>query len=1153
MEGAVLVIGGGIAGIQTSLDLTELGFKVYLVEKTPSIGGRMSQLDKTFPTNDCSLCILAPKMVEVYRNPNIELMTYHEVKKVSGKLGDFTATILKKPRYIDGTKCKGCGDCAAKCPKIEVPNIFDMNLGKRKSVYIPFPQAVPPVYLIDPELCLKFTKGVCGVCEKVCKAEAIDYEQKPLEFEINVGAIVVATGFDILDEELSSRWGYHYQNVISALEYERILCASGPFGGHVLRPSDQKEPENIVFVQCAGSRDHRENVPYCSSVCCMYTAKEAIITKEHSEHSNCFVFRHDIRAFGKNFYEFTQRAQEEYGVKYFQTKISKINEDPETKDLILYYEDLKTGKFNDFRANLVVLTTPLVPSSGTRELAKILDIDLDEYGFFKEQSYFNKSMSSKEGIYLCGFCQGPMDIPETVADSSGVASQITSLLHSVSYTQLKEKIIEEEEKEVQTSDEPRIGVLICHCGINIGKYIEVPSVAEYVRSLPNVVFCEDNLYSCSSDSQERIKEVIKEYDLNRFIVASCTPRTHEVLFQETCQEAGLNKYLFEMVNIRDQCSWVHMNEFEAATQKAKDLIRMAVAKSRLLTPLKEEVIEITPTALIIGGGISGMTAALNIANQGFQTFIVEKENNLGGNLKYLNVLYPINYEAMEFLNETKLKVENNENIQVFLGSKIEGVKGYIGNYNVSILNAREETHELKIGTIIVATGALEHKPYGLFEYKEGNDNVITQLEMEQKLKTKDKSWLENINRITTILCVNARQKEGITYCSNVCCGNAIKNISYLKSLKPELEIVVLYRDLQMAKKKYEDYYRNRRKDAIFLRYDLENLPEVVKKSDKPEKYMIKIFDTNLQEDVEFESDLVVLSSPMVPPDNKELAKMLKVPLDSNGFFLEAHVKLRPLDFATDGIFLCGCAQWPKNIQDSISQANGSAGRASRFLNAKTMKTSGIVAQSNPALCIGCGQCESVCPYNAIELVVAIKEFEEVNVSSEKSFINPALCKGCGTCAATCPNGAISIKHYDFDQISAMIDSYFNPEILVFCCNWCSYAGADLAGVSRFQYPPNMRIVRVMCSGRVDPSFIVKALKEGADGVLITGCHIGDCHYISGNEYTQERFERLQQIIIKQLGINEKRVKLEWVSASEGKRFAELITNFSEEIKEIGPL
>ncbi|MFX1383691.1 MAG: hydrogenase iron-sulfur subunit [Promethearchaeota archaeon] len=1152
MEGAVLVIGGGIAGIQTSLDLTELGYKVYLVEKSPSIGGRMAQLDKTFPTNDCSLCILAPKMVEVFRNPNIELMTYHEVKKVSGKPGNFTATILKKPRYVDENKCKGCGDCASKCPKIEVPNIFDMNLGKRKSIYIPFPQAVPPIYVIDPELCLKLTKGVCGVCSKVCQADAINYEQKPKDIQIKVGAIVVATGFDMPAEKLSSRWGYQYKNVVSALEYERILCASGPFGGHVLRPSDQEEPINIAFIQCAGSRDLHEGVPYCSSVCCMYTAKEAIITQEHSENSNCFVFRHDIRAYGKNFYEFTERAQEEYGVKYFQTKISKINEDPETKDLLIHYENLKTGKFEQFRANLVVLATPLVPSAGNNDLAGILGVELDEYGFFKERSYFNKSMSSKEGIFLCGFCQGPMDIPETVADSSGVASQVASLLHSVSYTQLEDNIPEIEEKEVLQSDEPRIGVLICHCGINIGKYVEVPSVAEYVRTLPNVIYCEDNLYSCSSDSQARIKEVINEYKLNRFIVASCTPRTHEALFQETCVEAGLNKYLFEMVNIRDQCSWVHMEEHEAATQKAKDLIRMAVAKARLLEPLKEEEIEIAPTALVIGGGISGMTAALNIASQNFKVFLVEKENELGGNLRYLNLLYPISYDANAFLDETILKVKKNKNIEVFLSSNIKDIKGYIGNYNVSVLDEKDKIHELTIGTIIVATGTLEHKPLGLFEYNEGNNNVITQLEMEQKLKSKDKSWLENINRITTILCVNARQKEGITYCSNVCCGNAIKNISYLKELKPELEIVVLYRDLQMAKKKYEEYYRNRRKNAIFLRYDLDNPPVVFKKSKKPESYQIKVFDTNLQEQIEFETDLIVLSTPMIPPDNKELAKMLKVPMDRNGFFLEAHVKLRPLDFATDGIFLCGCAQWPKNIQDSISQANGAAGRASRFLNAKTIKTSGIVAESNPISCIGCGQCVDVCPYNAIELVVAIKEFEDINISTNKSFINPALCKGCGTCAATCPNGAISIKHYDFDQITAMIESYFNPEILVFCCNWCSYAGADLAGVSRFQYPPNMRIVRVMCSGRVDPSFILKAFKDGADGVLVSGCHIGDCHYISGNEYTKERFERLHEIIIKQLGINEKRLRLEWVSASEGKRFADLITEFTHQIKELGP-
>jgi heterodisulfide reductase subunit A len=1024
VEGAVLVIGGGIAGIQTSLDLTELGFKVYLVERSPSIGGRMSQLDKTFPTNDCSLCILAPKMVEVFRNPNIELMTYHEVKNISGEPGDFTVTILKKPRYIDETKCKGCGDCATKCPKIEVGNIFDMNLGKRKSVYIPFPQAVPPVYVIDPDICLKLTKNVCGVCERVCEAKAIDYEQKPQEIKVKVGAVVVATGFDMLGEELSSRWGYRFKNVVSALEYERILCASGPFGGHVLRPSDEEEPENIAFIQCAGSRDLHEKVPYCSTVCCMYTAKEAIITKEHSDNSNCFVFRHDIRAYGKNFYEFTERAQDEYGVKYFQTKISNIDEDLETNDLIIHYEDLKTGKFHNLRANLVVLATPLVPSRGTEEMSKILDIELDNYHFFKENSYFNKAQSSKDGIFLCGFCQGPQDIPETVADASGVASQVAMLLNSVKFTQMREKEVEEAEKEVKITDDPRIGVMICWCGINIGKYVDVPNVAEYVRTLPNVVHCEDNLYSCSSDSQTRIKELIKEYKLNRFIVASCTPRTHESLFQETCEEAGLNKYLFEMVNIRDQCSWVHMTELEAATVKAKDLIRMNIAKARLLRPLKEESLSITPSALIIGGGISGMSAALNIANQGFKTYIVEKEDFLGGNLNFLNKLYPIHEDASKLLEETKNLVKGDKNIQVFLESEISDIKGYIGNYDISVLDSKQGVHDLKIGTIIVATGGQEYKPKGLFQYDGKNKKVITQLELEAKLKNGAKAWLENINRVTTILCVNARQKEGITYCSNTCCGNAIKNISFLREIKPELEIVVLYRDLQMAKKKYEEYYRERRKDAIFLRYDLDNIPEVAKSSNNSEKYKIKVFDTNLQDTLEFDTDLIVLSTPIIPADNLvDLAKKLKVPLDKNGFFLEAHVKLRPLDFATEGIFLCGCAQWPKNIQDSIAQANGAAGRASRFLSAKEIKTSGIVAESNPEMCIGCGKCAEVCPYNAIELIELTQDFEEVSLSVKKSFIHPALCKGCGTCAATCPNSAIIVKHYDFDQITAMIDTY----------------------------------------------------------------------------------------------------------------------------------
>ena len=1026
MVGSVLVIGGGIAGIQTSLDLTDLGFKVYLLERTPSIGGRMAQLDKTFPTNDCSLCILAPKMVEVFRNPNIELLTYHEIKKVAGKAGNFKVTIIKKPRYIDETQCKGCGDCAAKCPKIEVPNIFDMNLGKRKSIYIPFPQAVPPIYLIDPEICLMLNKNVCGVCAKVCKAEAVDFNQKTKEILINVGAIVVATGFDMYGHELSFRWGYHYENVVNALEYERILCASGPFGGHVLRPSDEQEPKTIAFIQCAGSRDFNEKVPYCSSVCCMYTAKEAIITKEHSDNSVCHVFWHEIRAYGKNFYEFIRRAQEEYGVQYIHSKIYKIEEDLQNHDLIIYYEDLNTGKLKTFVANLVVLASPLVPSKGTEKLAEILGIELDQYNFFKEKSYYNKSLSSKEGIYLCGFCQGPLDIPETVANASDVASQVAILLNSEKFSQVTEKEVMVEEKEVQATDTPKIGVLVCHCGINIGKYINVSDVVEYVKKIPNVVHCEANLYSCSSDSQTRIKEMIKEYDLNRFIVASCTPRTHEILFQETCQEAGLNKYLFEMVNIRDQCSWVHMTEKEAATEKVKDLIRMSVAKSRLLKPLKEEMLSIIPTALIIGGGVSGMTAALNIANQGFKAYLIEKENILGGNLNNINIICPIQEEASKFLNELINKVKNNKNISIYLNSKVVSVNGFIGNYDVTISESGVNDTNLKIGTIIVATGAKELNPTKIFQNIYKNEKMITQLELEQKLKEKNYSWLQSINRVTMILCVNSRQKEEIPYCSNVCCAVSIKNVEILKNLIPNLEIIVLYRDLQMAKKEFEEYCRERREKAVFLRYDIDNLPQI-NRSDK--NYVIKVYDTNLQEFIEFQTDLIILSTPMISPENiNDLAKLLKVPLDNNGFFLEAHVKLRPLDFATDGIFLAGCAQWPKSIQDSISQANGAAGRASRFLSAKEMKTSGLISEVILEKCIGCGKCVEICPYNAVELIDINKEFEEVSIIVQKAYINPALCKGCGTCAASCPVRAISVKHYDLDQITAMIESYLLEKV-----------------------------------------------------------------------------------------------------------------------------
>ncbi|TKJ24422.1 MAG: hypothetical protein CEE42_11065 [Promethearchaeota archaeon Loki_b31] len=904
MEGSVLVIGGGIAGIQTSLDLTELGFKVYLVEKEPTIGGHMAQFDKLFPAHDCSLCVLAPKMVAIYKNPNIELFTLSEVKMVSESSGTFTATIVKKPRYIDETKCRGCGDCAAKCPKIEVPNLFDMNLGKRKSVYIPFPQAIPPVYLIDPELCLYLNREVCGVCKKVCKGEAIDFNQEPQEIKLKVGAIVIATGFDMYGEELSEHWGYQYKNVVNALEYERILCPTGPFGGNVLRPSDEKEPDTIVFIQCVGAGYKEKSVSYCSRVCCMYTAKNAILTKIYSENINVTVFRHNIRVFGKNFYEYTKEAQDNYDIKYYRTKIKEIKEDSETNDLIIHYQNLKTGEEEEYRANMVVLAAPLVPSKGTNELSKVLNVDLDNYNFFKSRSFIDNSLSTRDRIFLCGLCQSPMNVSETVSHASGIAGQVAVLLKDAKYSQITER---------------EIGIFP-----------------------------------------------------------------------------------------------------------------------------KEEVIKITPKALIIGGGISGMTAALNIGSQGFQTIIIEREKILGGNLNQINIIYPGQHAAFEFVKSIKEKVNKHPNVSVYLESKIKSIDGSIGNYEINFFDKNEKTHIDKVGIIIVATGSQELKPHGNFQYSKENENIITLLELELRLKKQDMTWLDEIKHITIILCVESRQKEGFSYCSNVCCSNAIKNIKILKELKPNLEILVLFRDLHMAKKEFEDIMSERKKLANYMRYNLENLPKISKINPNPEKYKINLCDdTNPSNILDFNTDLIILSTPMVPPEAiEDLSSMLNVPLDENGFFIEAHNKLRPLDFATEGIFICGCAQWPKNIQDSISQANGAAGRASRYLSIKEITKTKLEYLSfmlsiecffkdmivNPEKCNGCGQCVEVCQFKAISLADLKQEYEDVSLLVNKAFINPAICKGCGRCAAVCRLKAIDARHYDFKQISSVMDPYFLKKV-----------------------------------------------------------------------------------------------------------------------------
>ncbi len=999
--GAVLVVGGGIAGIQAALDLADSGFRVYVVEDTPSIGGTMTQLDKTFPTNDCAMCILAPKLVGAGRHANIHLITNAEIKKVEGEAGNFKVTVTRRARYVDSEKCTGCGICAQECP-VEAIDGYDEGLNRRSAIFVKYLQAVPSTFIIDREKCIG-----CGTCQEVCRADAVRYEDEDEDVELNVGAIILAPGFEEYNPSLKSEYGYgRYSNVVSSIEFERILSATGPYGGVVLRPSDGKIPKKIAFIQCVGSRDTKTGNNYCSSACCMYAIKEAVIAQEHTPGVECTIFFMDIRAYGKEFDAYYNRAKEEYKVRFVRSRVSNIEEIPGSRNLLVRHVVEEEPREEEF--NLVVLSVGMKPPKHAEKLAEILGMKLNKYNFCSTNT-FSPLETSRSGVYVCGAFAGPKDIPESVAQASGAAAKAASIIASERGKLATVKELPPE-KDV-SGEEPRIGVFVCHCGINIGGTVNVPEVVDYAKTLPGVVYAEHNLYTCSEDTQKRIREKIEEFNLNRVIVASCTPRTHEPLFRETVREAGLNPYLFEMTNIRDQCSWVHMHEPEKATEKAKDLVRSVVAKARLLKPLKKPIVNVIPTSLIIGGGVAGITAALELARQGFEVHLVEKEKELGGHLLTLHYLLDEEEDPKEQLSRTVKEVMKNDKIHVYLGAEVVDVSGFVGNFKSKIMQSEQEK-EIDHGTIIVATGAVEYKPT---EYLYGLDpRVMTQHELQEKIAEGE----FQAEKVVMIQCVGARTKERPN-CSRICCGQAIKNALKIKETSLETDVYILYKDVRSYGFK-EDYYREAaEKGVLFINYDDERKPQVTNENGK---LKVKFWEPVIKKEVEIEPDLVILSAATISnPDNKRLSEMLKVPLTKDGFFLEAHMKLRPVDFATDGIFLCGMAHSPKYIDETIAQACAAASRAATILSKKALEMEGIVANVDEDLCSGCRICESLCPYSAIEMK---EQAEEKRVA----HVIEALCKGCGVCGTSCPTKAITMGHFTTDEIMAQVKATLVEEI-----------------------------------------------------------------------------------------------------------------------------
>ncbi|MBN2076975.1 MAG: CoB--CoM heterodisulfide reductase iron-sulfur subunit A family protein [Dehalococcoidales bacterium] len=799
------------------------------------------------------------------------------------------------------------------------------------------------------------------------------------------------------------------------MDYERLLCATGPYEGEILRASDKQHPKKIAWIQCVGSR---QVIPggnsYCSSVCCTYTQKQVIVTKEHDADVECTIFHNDIRSHGKDFERYYERTKNLPGVRFIRSYVSLGKEIPETGNVTIRYSTPDEG-VREEEFDTVVLSVGLNPPADYNDLSKVFGIELESHGFCATNPV-NPIETSRPGIFVSSGFQGPVDIPESVYSASGAASESGELL-DYRRNKLSTERIYPEERDI-SGEEPKIGVFVCHCGANIGRVVNVPSVVEYARSLLGVVYAQEQLFSCATNCTQEITDIIREKGLNRVVVAACSPRTLEPLFRDTLREAGINPYYFEFANIREHCSWVHSREKEEATSKAKDIVRMSVARACYLEPLKEYDLPVTKTALVIGGGLAGMTCALSIAEQGYEVHLVERESELGGTARRIYTTLE-GLDVQDFLSEFVKKIYTNPLIHVYSNAKIRKTTGYVGNF-VTMVNSGKGISEIKHGATVIATGADVYTPT---EHLYGeNEKVLTHLELEEKIAAKDES-LVYANSLVMIQCVGCRNKDR-NYCSRVCCSESIKNALRLKEINPDIDINILYRDMRTYGLK-EDYYREAaEKEIRFIRYEPENPPKVENVSEDGRDILrVTLPDPVLNKMIALDADYLTLAAAVIPSaGTEELAELFRLTLNPDGFFKEAHVKLKPVEFATEGIYLCGMAQYPKHITETLSQAYGAAGRVLTLLSKDTVTASGSVCEVVESKCIGCGACSSACTYDAIEM----RETKQ----GLKASVNPVLCKGDGLCNAKCPTGAISLKHYTNVEFMSQIDTAFADEMVI---------------------------------------------------------------------------------------------------------------------------
>ena len=995
----VLIIGAGIAGMQSALLLAEAGFQVYLLDNAPSIGGYFPLLDKTFPTNSCGVCFMSPlppaycPVYESELHENIRLMTSSHVEGIEGERGAFRASVIQRPTFVDSQKCNNCGSCVEVCP-VEVPREFGGGLEKRKAIYLPFPQAIPRSYVIDPATCTR-----CGECIKVCSPGAIDLDMGQQRHTLAVGAVILGLGFEPFRAELKGEYGFgRYDNVLSSIQYERMLSFSSLSRGMPTRRSDGQPVKKIAFIQCVGSRDPSCGQAHCSSICCMYAMKQAVITKERSPETEVAIFYMDIRPMGKDYERYYEEAKTRYGIDFRRSGVSAVKQLQQTKNLLLT-SVTEGGEFREEEFDLIVLSVGFTASDEVRDLAKRIGIELNEFDFCRTEE-FTPTQTSRSGMYVGGTFREPRDIPETVVEGASAAAQVATLLAREGEKGLPAKAYPEE--GALEEGPPRIGTFFLSQGHHLSDLFSTEELIGHTQGLKDVACSEEIPHVSPSDAFGRIKSHIGEKGLNRLVVAAPSLRKLEGDFEEMAREVGFNPHLIEYANIWNECGLVHRDAAEA-THKAKVLMEVAIERARRLQPIKRELSPISGRGLVVGGGMAGLTTSLGLAQQGYEVFLVEREDELGGNTRH--AYYTLKGSNPQvFLRDLIEMVEGHPKVQVFRKAEVRHLEGNGGNYR-TVISVDGEEKALEHGVIVMATGGREIKPH---EYLYGEDpRVVTQRELEGLIHSEDER-IKGLQRAVMIQCVGSRDEDH-PYCSRICCCHAVKNALKLKEIRADLDLFVLYRDVRTYGFYERNYHQARDKGVIFIRYDLDHKPQVIPRDGG---LGVSVLDPAIGTPVEIPADLVVLSTGIEPNDNGHLAEITGIELNADGFFMEANPKSAPLDFVDRGKFMCGLCHSPNLIEDSIAQAQAASMRAGVLLSKGAIEHKANMAYVNHRLCCGCGLCISVCPYGA----------RVMNEEIWKAEVLEDLCQGCGSCVIVCRNAASQQRNFEKATVMAMVDA-----------------------------------------------------------------------------------------------------------------------------------